>query len=494
VRISAAIVCALGALVLVGTASGASRFGVTDDHGKYAADGGAAFFPLLSSAGMSENAITVVWEPDAPTAISERVFLDRVVPQATARGIRLIFVVQPRQASSITRSLQRGVQFAGFLQQLAMTYPQVRDFVVGNEPNQPRFWQPQFNPDGSPASPAGYEALLASSYDALKAVDPNIRVLGVGLSNRGNDDPNAPSNSSISPVRFLAALGAAYRASGRARPIMDALALHPYPRESTDSLDKGLQWPNASVANLNRIKQALWDAFHGTAQPTVENGLPLRVTEVGWQTSVPAASLSYYTGQENVATADEPLQASIYDKIVRQLECDPQVDDVLFFHLIDEVSLEGFQSGMLRADGTARPAYAAVQQALAETGGRCQGAAISWRHTTGVVGGDVAFKRLKRSWQVSATAEEDVSYVAATVRVSRNGRISRARLARALVDGDAPQVLDQQDGSIKAYWSEGLRFSKKGLRKGTYVVAIALTAQLAPERTSLFVTPRFSVR
>ena len=45
--------------------------------------------------------------------------------------------------------------------------------IIGNEPNQPRFWQPQFNLDGSPASPAAYESLLARSYDALKGVDPS---------------------------------------------------------------------------------------------------------------------------------------------------------------------------------------------------------------------------------------------------------------------------------------------------------------------------------
>ena len=59
------------------------------------------------------------------------------------------------------------------------------------------------------------EVVLASCYDKLKAFDPSLDVIGVGLSPRGNDNPGASSNSSISPVRWIKALGDAYRASGR---------------------------------------------------------------------------------------------------------------------------------------------------------------------------------------------------------------------------------------------------------------------------------------
>ena len=54
----------------------------------------------------------------------------------------------------------------------------------------------------------------------------------------------------------------------RDKPIMDVLGFHPYPAKDRDPLAKGYQWPNAGIANLNRIKQAIWDAFDGTAQPT----------------------------------------------------------------------------------------------------------------------------------------------------------------------------------------------------------------------------------
>ena len=58
-----------------------------------------------------------------------------------------------------------------------MRYRQVHTFVVGNEPNQPRFWQPQFV-HGKAVAAAGYERMLADTYDALKAVDPTLTIVG----------------------------------------------------------------------------------------------------------------------------------------------------------------------------------------------------------------------------------------------------------------------------------------------------------------------------
>ena len=49
-------------------------------------------------------------------------------------------------------------------------------------------------------------------------------MIAAGPSNEGND------KTSTSPVRFLDALGDAYRASGRTAPFMDALGFHVYPR------------------------------------------------------------------------------------------------------------------------------------------------------------------------------------------------------------------------------------------------------------------------
>ena len=144
----------------------------------------------------------------------------------------------------------------------ARSYPQVKQFVVGNEPNQPAFFRPQFV-RGRQVSAALFGPFLAAGYDALKSVDPTIQVIGVGLSPRGNDRPNARSNISTSPVRFLAALGRWYRRTGRQTPIMDGFSFHPYPNRATDPLTKGLsvavgglrQPPADQAGALGRIRR-----------------------------------------------------------------------------------------------------------------------------------------------------------------------------------------------------------------------------------------------
>ena len=281
---------AAAAALAAASGAQAARFGFADDAGKYADDGGAAYFSDLKAAGGTENRITVLWDPKRPDTILEDSFLDQVVPVATEKGIRVVFHVFPISPTSLSSSPGAADDFADFLAKLATTYPDVRDFVVGNEPNQPRFQRPQFSRAGRGLAAGVYAGLLAKSYDALKEVDPGIRVIGLGLSGRGNDLPLAPSNASTSPVRFLRDLGAAYRASGRTLPLMDELGLHLYPRSDRDPVRAGDRWPRAGIVNLARIKQAFWDAFAGTAQPTVEQGLKLRIDEIGWQAVVPAGA------------------------------------------------------------------------------------------------------------------------------------------------------------------------------------------------------------
>ena len=488
-RVAAALATGLAALSLAGAAGGAISYGVTEDAGKYARDGGEAFFGRLNDVGLTENAITIFWDPAMPGGMAEPGLLDRVLPRAGAHRVRVILTVYAAKPWAFTRSPTAEAQFTSFLQRLARTYPQVTDFVVGNEPNQPRFWQPQFGPDGSDAAACAYEELLARCYDALKSVNPRIRVIGLGLSERGNDDARASSNASHSPVRFIHDLGAAYYASGRHRPIMDALAYHPYPASSTDPISKGLAWPNAGVPNLDRIKQAVWDAFHGSAQPTFEEGLGLVVSEVGWQVGVAPGVQAAYTGRENVATTDEATQAAIYGELVRRLACDPSVTDLLFLHLIDETDLAGFQSGLERADGSRRPSYDAVKQAIGATGGRCLGKPTAWRHATGVVGGAVGFgaerrrrAAFRRSGSAFATADEGASYVSAFVRAPANGVLTRAAAARALASGDVSTAT----GYVGAGTQTAVRFAAPWSGPGTYVPVVSLRAEMNPARRSLF--------
>jgi hypothetical protein len=499
-------------LALATTAGAAVRFGVAEDAGKYADDGGAKFFPMLGDLGMTQNRIAVFWDASAPTEIQEKAFLDRALPVAAADQVQIIFSVQPLHPTDVTSTPGGARAFAEYVALLARTYPQVKQFIIGNEPNQPRFWRPQFSSGGRGLAGADYEQVLALSYDALKAVDPTIDVIGLGLSPRGNDSPFARSNVSTSPVRFIHDAGVAYRASARAKPIMDELAFHPYPNPSSadDPLLKGYEWPNAGVPNLARVKQAIWDAFNGTAQPTfAESGFKalaapkaspatLVLDETGWQARIPAAARNAYTGRESSKTVDEATQARIYGDLVRFVECDPAVTALNLFHLVDETDLDRFQSGLVRADGTHRPSYDAVKDAIAQTQGDCTGAEASWQHATAVAGPSAVFgRRTGARFGFGVTAKEAAGY---------RGGIFRATTARGLLERDRSWVgaalasnaptsglVSRSGGTVRAYWPTDVKFPARALAPGWYVYAVRLAASMNPTRTSLLVGPAFRV-
>ena len=338
----------------------------------------------------------------------------------------------------------------------------------------------------------GYERMLADTYDALKAVDPSVTVVGGVLSSRGNDDPAASSNASRSPVRFIADLGAAYRASGRTKPLMDQFGYHAYPRSNLDSLARGLDWPNAGFANLARVKQALWDAFGGTAQPTIENGLRISIDEIGWQTALPASSMSAYTGTETVPVTSDAAQATVYGQIVAHAACDSSIASVLFSPFIDETQLSGFQSGLERADGSKRPSYDTVKAALA-AGPRCAGAPVAWAHTNAVVGARALFGPTnvthwwkQRVWSFGVRVGEDATYRASIVPAAGRGTLSVRQALKV------KPVLTTR-GYAKAAWTPLVRFPLKRLAPGRYAYMIDLHAALAPGRYRVLVSRTFVV-
>jgi hypothetical protein len=474
----AAVLVALlaSALTLAGGASAALRVGVADDLGTHA-DQSTWFFDHLGEAGMTENRVSVGFDAADPTTIQQRALLDLYVPFASLRGVRVVFSVAPTKAKGITESPNAVADYARYVELLARTYPTVKDFIIGNEPNQPRFWQPQFGSAGQNVSSSSYFSLLAAAYDALKAVDPAIRVIGLGLSPRGGDKPNAANNVSTSPVRFLAGLGKAFRASGRAKPVMDELAFHPYPDQDRDPLMKGYRWPNAGIPNLGRVKLAVWDAFRGTAQPTFpegtsSNGLRFRLDEVGWQVAVDGAAAAAYHGRENIRPTDEASQASIYGEALRYLACDASVDSVLFFLLRDEPDLDRWQAGLVRADGSRRPSFDAVKATVAQTAGRCAGAMRPWRHTTRVDGAKV-------KWPVRRTLPARRLTLALVANAQED-----ARFEAVLLNARGKRLL-RQAGTVQAYRSRIVRFSKR-FRPGRYSFRVTFKAAMNPARKSTF--------
>jgi hypothetical protein len=491
-KLCAALAAVLACLAAAG-AAGAAQFGANDDTGKTLGGESGAYYDRMAAIGLRTNVITLKWEPWLDVVIPDRLKLDPALERAEAAGVRVAFALYAARPTVFTTERATPRAFAAWVAEVARTYPEVRRFIIGNEPNQPRFWRPQFTSRGAQASAAAFGPVLAAAYDALKRVNPNNRVVGVGLSPRGNDRPDARNNVSTSPVRFLKALGTWYRRSGRRRPLMDALSFHPYPSTNRDGLSRGYVWPNAGIANLGRIKQAVWDAFHGTGQPTTVNGLPLYLDEVGWQ--VDTRKRRGYTGKENVPITNEARQARLYGSLVRLLGCDGSVEAVNFFGFRDEPRRRGWQAGMMRYDNTMRPAARAVRLALDATQGGCPGKRRVWHLTRRVIGAAVTFGNLTRSRAVGAplpgfeaTALEEASFRAAVFRAGTgSSRIVRELSARR------PAVAVAVTGTVPANRRPRVALPPRALRAGRYVMAVRLTAWANPERVSVVVSRPFHV-
>ncbi len=56
--------------------------------------------------------------------------------------------------------------------------PEIRDVIIGNEPNLNRFWMPQFDASGGDVAAPAYLALLFAVYDAVQQADSGRDRLG----------------------------------------------------------------------------------------------------------------------------------------------------------------------------------------------------------------------------------------------------------------------------------------------------------------------------
>ena len=485
-------------------------FGVTEDSTKYSADGGAKYFQAIDDLGMVEDRVTVYWDENAPQQILEQDFLDRMM--LAGAGTRIVLAIQPVHAQAFAKNTAaRITAFADYVRLVALRYPAVQEYVIGNEPNVKRFFQPQHNPDGTINSAVVYEQILAASYDVLKAIDPRIKVDGLAISPRGNDMGAGTGAESVSPVRFIAALGAAYRQSGRTTPLADVIDVHAYSNINTQPLTRPYQWPQAGAADLDRLKQAWWDAFNGTAQPLFQESgnqtapsstsVRFRIDESGTQVKIDPSKVDprLYSGRENVPTVDEGTQARYYTDLINLVKCDPDVGVLDLFHLIDEPLLNGFQSGLLRVDDSRRPSYAAVRKAIAAAGTCAK--PHRWRHTSSVIGARGIWNlkpkpAVQRTFWSKVGAGEEVT-AQTGIFAAGSGAPSASKLRSSLdgaPSGTSADSLMQLGGLVKANNVRSFKLSPVQLSPGRYVFAALLHATMNPSRTTLLVSKPFTIR
>ncbi len=353
--------------------------GMDDDTLKWASRPQAnATLSYAHNLGIRAVRVTVPWHPgELRMGVDERIPVDQMILATWAARFRVVLAVYGRAVDAPQTDADRD-SYCAFVANLLRRYPYVVDVVIWNEPNTSPFWRPQFDAAGNSVGPAQYEALLARCFDVLHHVRPGVNVIAAS-SPRGNNRPDL-ANASHSPVEFYRKLGAAYRASGRQAPIFDTIGHNPYP--SRNSERPWLKHAGGTIGqgDYGKLMGVLAEAFGGTRQPLPGHGrVSIWYMEQGFQTAVDPAKALLYRGKENVLDALAPwvrrttaasVEGAAPDQATQLTDaltiayCQPGVGAFFNFEIADEPNLDGWQSGLLWADGTPKPSYDAFKTAV----------------------------------------------------------------------------------------------------------------------------------
>jgi hypothetical protein len=315
--------------------------GVDDDSLKWYAHT-SSLLSIYRTLGIGAVRVTLDWSPGESFPLgAERTELQRAAN--AGRSIRVVLAVTGSADEPPLDDAARA-SYCGFAANVLRRYPWIHDVAVWTEPNSRTFWRPH-------GAAAAYEALLATCWDTLHAVEPNANVI-------------ATSAPHASPGDWYRALGKAYKASGRTLPIFDTVGHNAYPETSAESPDAHHAKHSIDEGDLDRLLQALRAGFAGTGQPLPgRGGVTVWYLEDDFQS---ASDSPLYTGTEtDPHPVSETEQAAQLAAAVRLAYCQPAVGAFFNFELRDDSALAGWQSGLLRPDWTAKPAFAAYAQAAA---------------------------------------------------------------------------------------------------------------------------------
>jgi hypothetical protein len=463
------LVAALGAALLLAPAAHAGGpgmiIGATEDAVRSPTLVGAkAKMTLIALAGFDGVRITQTWAPgETVVSPADKAVLRNVTAAAGLSGIQVLTSVMNYGSKTTPLTDQDQADFAAYAASVVKADPDLTRIIVGNEPNLNRYWLPQFNADGSDAAAPAYESLLAKTYDAIKSAAPRVTVIGGAVSPRGSDVAGTIRDTH-SPTVFIQDLGAAYRASGRTTPIMDAFAFHPYEDNSSIAPATGVH-PNTTtiaLADYGKLVALLGTAFDGTAQ--AGSTLPIYYDEFGVESLIPPAKQGLYTGTEPATTkpVDEATQAAYYRQAIQLAFCQPNVRGIFLFHAFDETSLLGWQSGLYYADDTPKSSLAPVRQAMGESRrgvvAACPGMRLTPKATV-----------TQHGAALTLSCDLDCAYTAQLYRLP--GKLLVTKRGRAT--GGRPATLALRVPSAQA----------------SYRLRISLTAPVNPGRSTLLLVP-----
>ena len=347
-RVSAAVSLSLLALLTGAEPAHAGSdlvIGVHDDRIKWT-ERPAPILGAMKALGLGGMRVTLEWRRGKRHVTMPDHNALRRATAADAEGVRIVLGVYGRPTEA-PRGPAAREDYCRFVRNVLLRYGEIRDVVIWNEANSDTFWQP------SEDAASDYAALLARCWDVLHRSVPDVNVL-------------TTTAASHDPAAFIRGVGAAYRASGRARPLFDAAGHNPYPLFPAES-PAARHDVYIGQGDYDRLVAVLDESFAGTAQqPTT-----VWYLENGFQTTTAGKRRrSFYSGRESVATTLEPReQATQIAAALRLASCQPRVAAYFNFLLVDEPVLSGWQSGLLWADWRRKPAFDAYRAAIAEVRG-----------------------------------------------------------------------------------------------------------------------------
>jgi hypothetical protein len=266
---------------------------------------------------------------------------DRLVRAARERDLKLLGMIaytpawaRPASCRDDDKCAPADVQdFASFAGQVARRYgPQgVHAWEIWNEPNGDLFWKP------SPSPPA-YAALLRAAEQEIKQHDEGAWVVTGGLM------PAETGGGSVAPVDFLAAI---YR--NGAKGSFDAVGMHPYCwAGSFDCPDRYASWSAWSQMAATRGNLRALLAANGDGSKLI------------WGTEFGAPSAG---GDQAVGEAQQARQVVDGYRLFGSYGW----TGPLFWYSYRDACANGADTechfGMLRGDGSRKPAYTAYRQA-----------------------------------------------------------------------------------------------------------------------------------
>jgi hypothetical protein len=246
--------------------------------------------------------------------------------------------------------------YAQAARRLVLRNPNIRELQVWNEED--LCWWPCFGAERTPRFQGWfldrYLDLLAATHDALEGT--GVKVLGFGMSPRINDK--------WSPDALAAAIVAWYAARSWTRPIMDGFSWHPYcgygnsiTRQIVSAFNRA--WDPRSIDG--------WREGQHFPQPSPARGLKIWWTETGLDTGSVEGEYGY-VGIEGGITAcghgTEKAQARRVAEVAKLARANRYIGAAFNFLLNDEPDLRFWQSGLVRPDGSLKPAFGAFRRAI----------------------------------------------------------------------------------------------------------------------------------